>query len=62
LIRAAELVKYAGLQRLKVYEMVGLPGETMEDIQELVRFSIELSKIAPLSLGFRRSWQKGTLL
>jgi radical SAM superfamily enzyme YgiQ (UPF0313 family) len=51
LIRAAELVKDAGLQRLKVYEMVGLPGETMDDIQELIRFSTELSKIAPLSLG-----------
>jgi radical SAM superfamily enzyme YgiQ (UPF0313 family) len=51
LIRAAEMVRDAGLQRLKLYEMVGLPEETMEDIDELVRFSIELSQIAPLSLG-----------
>jgi radical SAM superfamily enzyme YgiQ (UPF0313 family) len=51
LIRAAELVRNTGLHRLKLYEMVGLPGETTEDIDELVRFSIELSKIAPLSLG-----------
>jgi radical SAM superfamily enzyme YgiQ (UPF0313 family) len=51
LMRAAELVRNAGLHRLKLYEMVGLPGETMEDIDELIRFSIELSKIAPLSLS-----------
>jgi radical SAM superfamily enzyme YgiQ (UPF0313 family) len=50
LIRAAELVRNAGLQRLKLYEMVGLPGETMDDIDELVRFSLELSRIAPLSM------------
>lgn len=51
LIRAAEMVRNARLQRLKLYEMVGLPGETMDDIDELVRFSIELSRIAPLSLS-----------
>ena len=45
------MVRDAGLQRLKLYEMVGLPEETMEDIDELVRFSIDLSQIAPLSLG-----------
>jgi radical SAM superfamily enzyme YgiQ (UPF0313 family) len=50
LIRAAEMVRTARLHRLKLYEMVGLPGETMEDIEELVRFSIELSKIASLSV------------
>lgn len=51
LMRAAEMVRSAGLHRLKLYEMVGLPGETMDDIEELIRFSQELSKIAPLSLG-----------
>jgi radical SAM superfamily enzyme YgiQ (UPF0313 family) len=51
LIRAAELVRSAGLQRLKLYEMIGLPGETMDDIDELVRLSLELSRIAPLSLS-----------
>jgi radical SAM superfamily enzyme YgiQ (UPF0313 family) len=51
LIRAAEMVRSAGLQRLKLYEMVGLPGETTEDIDELIHFSLELSKIAPLSLS-----------
>ena len=51
LIHAAEMVRSAGLQRLKLYEMVGLPGETTEDIDELIHFSLELSKIAPLSLS-----------
>lgn len=51
LIRAAEMVRSAGLHRLKLYEMVGLPRETMDDIDELIRFSLELCKIAPLSLG-----------
>ena len=51
LVRAAEMVRSARLHRLKLYEMVGLPGEADEDIDELVRFSIELSKIAPLSLS-----------
>lgn len=51
LIKAAELVRTFGLQRLKLYMMVGLPRETMDDIDELVRFSLELSKIAPLSLS-----------
>jgi radical SAM superfamily enzyme YgiQ (UPF0313 family) len=51
LIRAAELVRMTGMQRLKLYQMVGFPGETMEDIEELIRFSLELSSIAPLSLS-----------
>jgi radical SAM superfamily enzyme YgiQ (UPF0313 family) len=51
LIRAAELVRSVGLQRLKLYEMIGFPGETMDDIEELIRFSLELSRIAPISLS-----------
>jgi radical SAM superfamily enzyme YgiQ (UPF0313 family) len=51
LIRAAELAKNAGLQRVKLYEMVGLPEETVDDIDELIRFSLELAKIRPLSLS-----------
>jgi radical SAM superfamily enzyme YgiQ (UPF0313 family) len=51
LIRAAEWVHKFRLERLKLYMMVGLPGETLEDIHEMVRFSLELSKIAPLSLS-----------
>jgi radical SAM superfamily enzyme YgiQ (UPF0313 family) len=51
LIRAAELCQRHKLERLKLYEMVGLPGETDEDLDELVRFTLELSGIVPVSLG-----------
>jgi len=51
LIRAAEFVREFQLERLKLYQMVGLPGETTEDIDELIRFSRELAGIARLSLG-----------
>jgi radical SAM superfamily enzyme YgiQ (UPF0313 family) len=51
LIRAARFVKDFKLQRLKLYAMVGVPGETMSDIDELIRFSLELSRIAPVSLS-----------
>jgi len=49
--RVAELVRLAGMSRLKLYEMIGFPGETMDDIEELIRFSLEISKIAPLALS-----------
>lgn len=51
LVRTAELTRRFKLDRLKLYQMVGLPGETIEDIDELVRFSRELARIVPLSLG-----------
>ena len=51
LVRAAELARANGMRGLKLYEMVGLPGETDDDIDELVRFARELSKIIPLALG-----------
>ncbi len=47
LLRAAQLVRDHGLQALKLYMMLGLPGETMADIDELGRFALELAKIAP---------------
>ena len=51
LVRAAELARAHGMRGLKLYEMVGLPDETDEDLDELVRFSTELSKIIPVALG-----------
>jgi radical SAM superfamily enzyme YgiQ (UPF0313 family) len=51
IIRAANFSRVAGLERLKVYNMVGLPLEEDADIDELVRFSTELSKIIPIALG-----------
>jgi hypothetical protein len=49
--RAAELARAHSMQTLKLYLMVGLPTETDEDIDELIRFSLELSRILPTSLG-----------
>lgn len=39
------------LRSVKLYMMVGLPEETDSDIDELVRFASELSRIHPLALG-----------
>jgi radical SAM superfamily enzyme YgiQ (UPF0313 family) len=50
LIRCAELAKKHGM-RLKLYLMIGLPGETDDDIDECAKFTTELSKIAPIALG-----------
>jgi radical SAM superfamily enzyme YgiQ (UPF0313 family) len=51
LIGAARLAKRCGLHRLKLYQMIGLPTETCEDIDELIRFSRELAAIVPVSLA-----------
>jgi radical SAM superfamily enzyme YgiQ (UPF0313 family) len=48
---AAENARRHGYDRLKLYLMVGLPGETDEDIDECVRFVGELSKTIPIALG-----------
>ena len=63
LIRAAELVRNAGLRRMKLYEMIGFPGETMDDIEELIRFSLELSEDRAAFLEhFALLWRRKTLL
>lgn len=51
LIACAELAAEHRYKVLKVYMMVGVPGETDEDIDELIRFSRELGSIVPVSLG-----------
>ena len=51
LLRAAELAKQHDLRTLKVYMMVGLPGETDADIDELVRFAGELSAHCRVAFG-----------
>ena len=52
LLHAAQLCRDHGLKQLKLYMMLGLPGETMDDIDELGRFSLQLAAIAPrLALG-----------
>lgn len=51
LLRAAELSRLHGMKTYKVYMMLGLPGETDEDIGELVRFTRELGRINRTALG-----------
>ena len=51
LLRCAEMAKKHRMDRLKLYLMVGLPGETDDDIDECARFTTELSRIIPISLG-----------
>jgi radical SAM superfamily enzyme YgiQ (UPF0313 family) len=49
--RAAELARRHGMNRLKLYLMVGVPGETGADIDECVAFVAELSRVVPVALG-----------
>ncbi len=51
ILRAANFARTAGLKQLKVYNVVGLPYEEDADIDELVRFTTELSRIIPVALG-----------
>ena len=51
LVRTAELAREAGFARLKLYLMLGLPGEEDQDLDELVRLAGEISRILPLSFG-----------
>ena len=51
LVRVAELAREAGFRQLKLYVMVGVPGETDEDLLELAQLAREISRILPLSFG-----------
>jgi radical SAM superfamily enzyme YgiQ (UPF0313 family) len=51
LIRVAELARDAGFRQLKLYMMVGLPGETDDDLLELAQLAREISRILPLAFG-----------
>jgi radical SAM superfamily enzyme YgiQ (UPF0313 family) len=51
LVRAARFAAAAGMERLKVYSIIGLPLETEADIDELVRFTRELAGHLPVALG-----------
>ncbi|MCC6213513.1 MAG: radical SAM protein [Polyangiaceae bacterium] len=50
-VQAAELAREHGLERLKLYLIVGLPSETDADLDECARFVGELSRIVPVALG-----------
>jgi len=51
LLRCAELAKKHGMDRLKLYLMIGTPGETDADVDECVAFATQISRIVPLALG-----------
>jgi radical SAM superfamily enzyme YgiQ (UPF0313 family) len=51
LVRAAELARAHQMARLKLYLMIGVPGETDEDVDECVAFTASLSQRIPLALG-----------
>ena len=46
LLRAAELARDSGMQQLKNYMMIGVPGETDADLDELIAFSLKQSELA----------------
>jgi len=51
LINAAELARKYGLHRLKIYVIIGLPGETEADLDELVRFAHDMSRIHKVTIA-----------
>ena len=51
IVSAAQMARAAGFKRLKVYNVIGLPTEVDADIDELIRFTLELSHILPVALG-----------
>ncbi len=46
LLRAAELARECGMQQLKNYMMIGVPGETDADLDELIAFSLRQAELA----------------
>ena len=51
LFSCAEQAREHRYKVLKIYMMVGLPDETQEDLDELIRFALEISKIHPIVFG-----------
>jgi len=47
LLRAAHLSRDHGIALLKLYVLIGLPGETAADIDELARLALDLAALAP---------------
>lgn len=51
IMKTAQLARDAGFARLKLYLMLGLPGEEDRDLDELVGLASEISRIVPVSFG-----------
>ncbi len=50
LLRAAKLIRTAGFHRMKLYQMIGVPGEDESDVDELIRFVRELAGIMRITM------------
>lgn len=50
LVRAAELARWAGLRLMKLYMIVGLPGEDESDLEDLIQLCKKLARIMPLAI------------
>jgi radical SAM superfamily enzyme YgiQ (UPF0313 family) len=50
-VAAAERAKKHGMDRMKLYLMLGVPTETEDDIDECAKFVTELSRVIPIALG-----------
>ncbi len=46
ILKAADTVFRIGAKGIKLYFMIGLPGETLEDVRAIARISIEIGRIA----------------
>lgn len=51
LFECARIAAEQGFEVLKVYMMLGLPGEEDADVDELIAFTTELAKLVPVALG-----------
>lgn len=51
LIHSAELAKEYKMKMIKLYQMIGIPGETDEDIDELIEFTLKISQITKTAMG-----------
>ena len=51
LLRAAEIARDLGFKGYKLYQMIGLPTETDDDISEMIAFTRRVAEITPVALG-----------
>jgi radical SAM superfamily enzyme YgiQ (UPF0313 family) len=51
LISAAKIARTVGLRGMKLYSMIGLPGETDADIKEFVELTLQLASIIRLTVA-----------
>ncbi len=51
LLMAAQTAKSMGVKGVKLYSMIGLPGENDEDIEEFVRLIIKMSSIVRVTIA-----------